>query len=109
LPCTTLFRSYGQVSYSDWLLGELVEALDRTGHWRDTALMVCSDHGDYAGDYGLVEKWPSGLEDCLTHVPLIARIPGGTPGHVSPELSELFDVMPTSLDLPGTKATHASV
>ncbi|TLY73475.1 MAG: sulfatase, partial [Gammaproteobacteria bacterium] len=50
---------YGQVSYSDWLLGELVEALDRTGHWRDTALMVCSDHGDYAGDYGLVEKWPS--------------------------------------------------
>jgi len=97
---------YGQVSYSDWLLGELVEALDRTGHWRDTALMVCSDHGDYAGDYGLVEKWPSGLEDCLTHVPLIARIPGGTPGHVSPELVELFDVMPTCLDLAGTKATH---
>ena len=97
---------YGQVSYSDWLLGELVEALDRTGHWRDTALMVCSDHGDYAGDYGLVEKWPSGLEDCLTHVPLIARIPGGTPGHVSPELIELFDVMPTCLDLAGTKATH---
>src|SRR5437660_1163617 len=31
---------YGQVSYSDWLLGELVEALDRTGHWRDTALMT---------------------------------------------------------------------
>src|SRR5207245_3614393 len=71
-------------------------------------LMVCSDHGDYAGDYGLVEKWPSGLEDCLTHVPLIARSPGGTPGHVSPELIELFDVMPTCLDLAGTKATHTS-
>ena len=70
---------YGQVSYSDWLLGELLEAMDRTSRARDTALLVCSDHGDYAGDFGLVEKWPSGLEDCLTRVPLMARIPGGTP------------------------------
>jgi arylsulfatase A-like enzyme len=97
---------YGQVSYSDWLLGELLEALERTGHSHDTALFLCSDHGDYAGDYGLVEKWPAGLEDCLTHVPLIARIPGGKPGHVSHELIELFDVMPTCLELAGTKATH---
>jgi arylsulfatase A-like enzyme len=97
---------YGQVTYADWLLGELTEALERTGHGRDTALFVCSDHGDYAGDYGLVEKWPSGLEDCLTHVPLIARIPGGTPGNVSRELIELFDLMPTCLELAGTKAMH---
>jgi len=97
---------YGQVSYSDWLLRELMEAIDRTDHSRDTALLLCSDHGDYAGDYGLVEKWPAGLEDCLTHVPLIARIPGGAPGHVSHELIELFDIMPTCLELAGTKATH---
>jgi arylsulfatase A-like enzyme len=97
---------YGQVSYSDWLLGELLEALERTDHTRDTALFVCSDHGDYTGDYGLVEKWPSGLEDCLTHVPLIARIPGGTAGHVAMQLVELYDVMPTCLELAGTRATH---
>lgn len=97
---------YGQVSYCDWLLGELMEAIDRTSHWRDTALLLCSDHGDYTGDYGLVEKWPSGLEDCLTHVPLIARIPGGAAANVSRELVELFDVMPTCLEVAGTKATH---
>jgi arylsulfatase A-like enzyme len=97
---------YGQVSYSDWLLGELLEALERTGRARDTALLVCSDHGDYTGDYGLVEKWPSGLEDCLTHVPLIARVPGGARGHVAAELVELFDIMPTCLELAGTHATH---
>jgi choline-sulfatase len=97
---------YGQVSYSDWLLGELMEALERTAHWRDTALFVCSDHGDYAGDYGLVEKWPAGLEDCLTHVPLIARIPGGAAGNVSRELIELYDLMATCLELAGTRATH---
>ena len=97
---------YGQVSYSDWLLGQLMEVMDRTGRWQDTALLVCSDHGDYAGDYGLIEKWPAGLEDCLTHVPLIARIPGGKPGHVSYELTELYDVMPTCLTLAETQATH---
>jgi len=97
---------YGQVSYSDWLLGELMEAMERTGRWRDTALLVCSDHGDYAGDYGLIEKWPAGLEDCLTHVPLIVRIPGGKPAHVSHELTELYDIMPTCLDLAGARATH---
>jgi choline-sulfatase len=97
---------YGQVSYSDWLLGELMEAMERTAHSRDTALFVCSDHGDYTGDYGLVEKWPAGLEDCLTRVPLIARLPGGTAGNVSHELIELFDIMPTCLELAGTKATH---
>lgn len=97
---------YGQVSYSDWLLGELMEALERTNHTPDTALLVCSDHGDYTGDYGLVEKWPSGLEDCLTHVPLIARIPGGAPGGVSRDLVELFDIMPTCLELAGTRAAH---
>jgi arylsulfatase A-like enzyme len=97
---------YGQVGYTDWLLGELLEALDRSAHARDTALLVCSDHGDYTGDYGLVEKWPSGLEDCLTHVPLLARVPGGTPGQVATELTELYDVMPTCLELAGTRATH---
>jgi arylsulfatase A-like enzyme len=97
---------YGQVSYSDWLLGELLEALERTGRAADTALVVSSDHGDYAGDYGLIEKWPSGLESCLTHVPLIARIPGGSPGGVCHEMVELFDIMPTFLELAGTHATH---
>jgi choline-sulfatase len=96
----------GKVSYSDWLLGELMEALERTGRAKDTALFVLSDHGDYAGDYGLVEKWPSGMEDCLTHIPFIARVPGGTAKHVVAEQTQLFDVMATCLDLAGVEARH---
>jgi choline-sulfatase len=69
---------------------------------------MSSDHGDYAGDYGLVEKWPAGLESCLTHVPLITRVPGGKSGVVSNEMVELFDVMPTMLELAGTRATHTN-
>jgi len=97
---------YDSVSYTDWLLGELMEAMARTNHEKDTALFVLSDHGDYAGDYGLVEKWPSGLEDTLTHVPIIARVPGGKPNWVGHEIVELFDVMATCLELAGTRAHH---
>ncbi len=97
---------FGMVSYSDWLLGELLDAIDRTHHADDTALFVFSDHGDYGGDYGLVEKWPSGLEDCLTHIPLLARVPGGANGQTCEEMIQLFDVMATSLELAGIEARH---
>ncbi len=97
---------YGKVSYSDWLLGELMSALERTGRDKDTALFLFADHGDYTGDFGLVEKWPSGLEDCLTHVPLIARVPGGKSAVVGDDMVELYDVMQTCLDLAGTVANH---
>jgi arylsulfatase A-like enzyme len=110
LPASTFHKVrqvyFGMVSYADWLLGEVMEALDRTGRSADTALMTFSDHGDYAGDYGLVEKWPSGLEDCLTHVPLIIRAPGGVAGHRVKEMNEVYDVMATSIALAGTETNH---
>jgi arylsulfatase A-like enzyme len=49
---------------------------------------------------------PAAPQHHLTHVPVIARIPGGTAGNVSHELIELFDIMPTCLELAGTKATQ---
>jgi choline-sulfatase len=97
---------YGKVSYSDWLMGEVLEALEKNGRDKDTAVMLFSDHGDYAGDYGLTEKWPSGLEDCLTHVPLIMRAPGGKSGHTVNEMTELYDVMASCLGLAGVQARH---
>ncbi len=96
----------GMVSYTDWMLGEVMDALERTGRTKDTAIFLLSDHGDYAGDFGLIEKWPSGLEDVLTHVPLIGRMPGGAAGHVVHEMNEQFDVMATCLDLAEVPARH---
>ncbi len=96
----------GMVSYTDWLLGELTDALARTNHTNDTALFFFSDHGDFAGDYGLVEKWPNGMNDPLTRVPLLARVPGCRPGHVTREIVEQYDVMATCLDLAGIQARH---
>jgi arylsulfatase A-like enzyme len=96
----------GMISYSDWLLGELMSALEKTGHVTDTALFTFADHGEWAGDFGLVEKWPSAMDDTLTHVPLIARVPGARTGHVSKEVVELYDVMATCLELAEIEAKH---
>ena len=96
----------GMTAFSHFLLGRLLDALARSGHADDTTVIVFSDHGDYAGDYGLVEKWPSGVEDVLTRVPLIVRTPGGAAGHVVGAPMELFDIMASTLDLAGVQAQH---
>ena len=96
----------GMISYNDWLLGEVLECLAANGYEENTTILFFSDHGDWAGDYGLVEKWPSGLDDTLTRVPLVIRTPGGAEGHVVEEQAELFDIMPTILELAGIEPRH---
>jgi arylsulfatase A-like enzyme len=96
----------GMIAVTDTLLGMLLDALEETGHAGDTAVFLFADHGDWAGDYGLVEKWPSALDDTLTRVPLVARVPGMASGHVVREPVELFDVMATCLELAGITPEH---
>ncbi|MDR2932755.1 MAG: sulfatase-like hydrolase/transferase [Oscillospiraceae bacterium] len=96
----------GMTSYIDTLLGELMDCVKDNGIEDDTMLIASADHGDYAGDYDLVEKWPSGCEDVLTRVPLIIRAPGCKAGHRVSEIVELFDIMPTMLDDAGIEIKH---
>ncbi len=96
----------GMIGVIDYLLGQLLTTLEETGLADTTAIFVYADHGDWAGDYGLVEKWPSALDDTITRVPLIARIPGGKAGQVVHEQVELFDLMATTLELAGIEAEH---
>jgi arylsulfatase A-like enzyme len=106
----TLARAHavylGMISHVDAVFGQLLEALTEGGHREQTTVIVASDHGDYAGDYGLVEKWPTGMEDCLTRVPLLIQTPAGRSGHVVKEQVELFDIMATVLELAGIEPKH---
>jgi len=99
-------RYHGMVSFIDFQVGRILNALEQTGLINDTVIFFFSDHGDYAGDYGLVEKWPSGMEDCLTKVPLIIKSPNCLEGHRVSTPVELMDIMATSLDLAGIEASH---
>lgn len=96
----------GMISYQDHLLGQLLDAVDECGFRDNTAVFIFSDHGEWAGDFGLVEKWHAGLDDCLTHVPMIVRTPDCKAGHVVDEQIELFDIVPTTLELAGIDLQH---
>ncbi|MEM6820640.1 MAG: sulfatase-like hydrolase/transferase, partial [Verrucomicrobiota bacterium] len=100
-------RYLGMIAYMDHLFGQLIQALNQSELKEETAVFVCSDHGDWAGDYGLVEKWPTGMDDCLTRIPFLAQIPGGKPGHTVEEPIELFDMMATILELADIEPRHS--
>lgn len=96
----------GMISFSDYLFGLLLAAVEEHGFQDTTTVAVFADHGDYAGDYGLVEKWPSGLEDVLTRVPLIIRTPGGIQNQTVKSPVQVFDIVPTLLDLAQIPLQH---
>ncbi len=56
-----------------------MQAPRETHQYDDTAVFFFSDHGDYTGDYGLVEKTQNTFEDGLTQVSLVVKPPRGTP------------------------------
>jgi choline-sulfatase len=96
----------GMTSFIDTLLGALMDCVEQAGIKDNTMLIAAADHGDYAGDYGLVEKWPSGCEDVLTRVPLVISGPGCTRNFVSPEPVELLDLSATILEDAGIAPKH---
>ncbi len=99
---------YGMCARVDHQFGLLVAALREAGIYDDTAIFFFSDHGDYAGDYGLVEKNQNTFEDCLTRVPLIIKPPAGTPLRpgVSDALVELVDFPATVEAITGIAPGH---
>jgi choline-sulfatase len=96
----------GMCSYSDMLLGRVMDTLREVGLEDETTVIASSDHGDWAGDYGLVEKWPNAFDDDITKVPLIIRAPGYAKGHRVKALTQTFDVFPTLFDLEGLEIRH---
>jgi len=98
---------YGMVTKLDSLLGTIVDKLKETERYDDTAIFIFSDHGDYTGDYGLVEKWWTGLQDCLINIPFIARIPGFPSVGKKKTMIEMVDLYPTILELAGIKPSHS--
>ncbi|MCC7145103.1 MAG: sulfatase-like hydrolase/transferase [Phycisphaeraceae bacterium] len=102
---TELRRTYyGMCARVDAQLGLVVNALKEAGLWEDTALFFFADHGDFTGDYGLVEKTQNTFEDCLTRVPFIIKPPAATPCRPGRrrQLVELIDFPATVEALTGT-------
>jgi arylsulfatase A-like enzyme len=99
---------YGMCARVDDQFGRIVHALRDAGLYDDTAIFVFSDHGDFTGDYGLVEKTQNTFEDCLTRVPFLVKPPKGVAcqPRISDALVELIDFPATVEALTGIAPHH---
>jgi choline-sulfatase len=99
---------YGQISYIDDKIGNLLKALDDTGMKEDTIILFTADHGDMLGEKGLWYKMS--LFEGSARVPLLIHAPKRfTSKRVDTPVS-LVDLLPTLLDVshdPHLKETAA--
>lgn len=95
---------YGMCARVDHQFGMLMEALKEAGIYDDTAVFFFSDHGDFTGDYGLVEKTQNTFQDCLTRVPFIIKPPASA--EIKPRISQ---AMVELIDLTATVQEYAEI
>lgn len=94
----------GMIAKVDALLGRVLECIAAEGLFEDSIVVFTSDHGDFAGQYGLCEKFDTVMSDCLMRVPFVIRAPGLPCGVRTSALTDHTDLAPTVLDLLGLAA-----
>ncbi len=95
---------YSLISYVDDQIGELINHLKKLNIYDNTIIIITSDHGDFAGEHGCVEKWDTLFYDCLIRVPFIISCPRIKKGECKTEaMIETVDIAPTVLELCGFK------
>lgn len=99
---------YGMCSRIDYQFGMVIDALKQQELYNDTAIFVFSDHGDFTGDYGLVEKTQNTFQDVLTRVPFIIKPPISLKikAGINNALVELIDFTATVEALTGIEPKH---
>jgi N-sulfoglucosamine sulfohydrolase len=99
------FASYlAEITYMDGQVGEILEALNKSGHSDDTLVLFTSEQGSQFPGCKWT-NWDTGL-----HTALIARLPGVTPrGERTNALVQYADVLPTLLDLTGESSAAGSL
>ncbi len=98
-----VLRGYlGCVSQVDAAVGIVLDHLSAKGLEESTIVIYTSDHGDFAGEHGIIEKAPGICADAITRIPSLWRWPGRfRAGHVCDQLVEAVDLAPTVLALAG--------
>jgi arylsulfatase A-like enzyme len=99
---------YGMCARVDHQFGLIMDALREEGMYDDSAVFMFPDHGDWTGDYGLVEKHAICFEDALTRVPFVVKPPSDVPvqPRVSEAMVELIDFPATVEELTGIEMTQ---
>jgi len=97
---------YALVTEIDARVGEIFAELEKTGMTENTIIIYASDHGDFVGAHGMIEKAALGhnvYEETL-QVPMLFFWKGKfQSGYKSNDLVGLIDIYPTLMELAGIK------
>ncbi len=92
---------YACVSYTDAMIGKVIDELKRQGLDKNTIIVLWGDHGWHLGDHSLWHKHTNFEQ--ATRSPLIISAAGQTKGYIFKGQTEHVDLFPTLCDLAGLK------
>lgn len=92
---------YAVFALCDFLLGQLLDYFDQHDLWRDTALIVSTDHGFLLGEHDFWAKNRMNMYEEIVHIPLFIHDPRAAKSGRSDRLTQSIDMAPTFLDLFG--------
>jgi arylsulfatase len=95
---------YATVSFIDYQVGRMLDALESTGRLNDSLIVLTADHGEHLGDYNCFGK--RSMHDTAARIPMIARQPGVFGGGARVDTpTSLVDLAPTFLSAAGADLT----
>ncbi|MBV1708075.1 MAG: sulfatase [Hyphomicrobiales bacterium] len=90
---------YAVVALCDDLLGRLLDDFDAHDMWKDTALIVTTDHGFLLGEHDFWAKNRMNLYEEIVHIPLFVHDPRNDSAARISRLTQTIDLAATFLDL----------
>ena len=91
-------RYAGTLTMADVWLGKLLDRMDALDMWKDTVVVLTTDHGHLLGEHGYWGKNYMFDYQELVHIPLIVCSPASAPRR-TPALTSALDLMPTLMEL----------
>ncbi len=65
---------YACISFIDYQVGRIMDALEKTGQLENTLILFSTDHGEHMGDYNCFGK--RSFHDSCARIPMLAAWPG---------------------------------
>lgn len=98
------------VRMCDRSLGRVLDAFDKHDLWKDTLLIVCTDHGFLLGEHGWWAKVVQPFYNEVSHIPLFVVDPRNNDGGSTREdLVQTMDLPPTLLSYFGVDEVPETV
>jgi arylsulfatase A-like enzyme len=87
------------LTMTDHWLGKLWDTLDELDGWKDTMVVLTTDHGTMLGEHEYWMKNAMPVYNEIAHIPLIVHLPGDRrAGARISAMTQTTDIMPTFLD-----------